>query len=377
MDVVIHESEELSFESAISRSLLNHLYEGIYFVDVNRQIKFWNKGAENITGYSKEEIIGHHCVNGKLCHQNTMGENLCVGQCPLVKSITEGIHIDERIYLRHKSGKTIPVWVHVTPIKNVKGEIIGAIEVFLDDSDYEELKQVNSKLEELNEMKNQFLGMAAHDLRTPLSVALSFSTFLLEFHGDTFDQKIQSIIQRINKACKSMLALINDLLDITSIESGKITLEKNVHNIYEIFNLEEMSMKIMADQKNIDIKIDIEPDLPQINVDLARMNQVLENLISNAVKFSYENTTIILKARKENGFVAISVIDQGQGIPEADMPKLFTPFEKTSIKPTGKETSTGLGLVIVKKIVEMHGGTIEVQSVPGEGSEFKIKLPLS
>ncbi|MEW5820998.1 MAG: PAS domain-containing sensor histidine kinase [Cyanobacteriota bacterium] len=373
---ITQESHEFNIEANISRSLLNHLYEGIYFVDINRQIKFWNRGAENITGFSKEDVINKHCHDGILCHKNEQGEELCVASCPLVLAIENDCYIDERVYLQHKNGTMIPVWIHVSPIKSNEGKIIGAVEVFEDDSDYDQLKQANKKLEDLNELKNQFLGMAAHDLRNPLSVVMSFSSFLLDFNKQDLSDNQSIMIRKINNASKTMLLLINDLLDITSIESGKINLKVKKYNINEVINLDNYSMKLIANQKNIAIKVDIEPGIPDIELDLDRFNQVMENLISNAAKYSYPGTTITLHVAFVDNNLLISVIDQGQGMPHEELPKLFKPFQKTSIRPTAKESSTGLGLLIVKKIVEMHNGTITVQSEPGKGSTFTISIPV-
>lgn len=140
MEVIVKDLNTLNLEKYISQALLNHLYEGIYFVDDNKEIKFWNKGAENITGYKQEEIIGKFCSDNILCHIDETGKELCNTACPLSAAIKTGSYEDKRIYLKHKNGNRIPVWVHVTPIKNTDGDIIGAVEIFLDDSDYEKLK---------------------------------------------------------------------------------------------------------------------------------------------------------------------------------------------------------------------------------------------
>jgi PAS domain S-box-containing protein len=375
-EVITQLYDELSLESAISRTLLNHLYEGIYFVDINRQFRFWNKGAENITGYTSDEIKDRYCYDDILCHISEDNEPLCLENCPLTKAIEENTYLDARVYLRHKDGHRIPVWVHVSPIKNVSGKIIGAVEIFNDDSDYEQLKQANKKLEELNNIKSQFLGMAAHDLRNPLSVISSFSSFMLELQNENLNDAQVSMLKKIKTACETMLLLINDLLDISAIESGKISLEKKKTSIEEVLNMDNYSMKLIAGQKNIDIEVAIENNIPPVVLDKARIIQVIENLLSNAVKFSFPGSVITIQARQENKQVCISVKDQGQGIEEEDLPLLFKAFEKTSTKPTGKESSTGLGLVIVKKIIEMHNGTIDVMSKLSEGTEFIIKLPL-
>lgn len=364
------------FETYFTESFLDHLYEGVYFVDVGRRIQFWNKGAEKMTGFGTHEVYGEWCYSGILCHEDEEGNNLCKSHCPLMKAIDYGEHVDERVYLRHKEGHRIPVWVHVTPIKDNDGQVVGAVEIFENDSAYEELKQANAKLEHLNEIKNQFLGMAAHDLRNPLTVARSFSQLLLQFHKDRLEDDQISILQKILKACDQMNELIHDLLDITAIESGKIHLKKKVIPINELFDLEHYSMLIMANQKNIAIKLDIEDGLPDIEVDPERINQVMENLLSNAVKYSFPETEITIKIAKQDDKIAVSVIDQGQGIPEEEQKKLFKAFQKTSVRPTGKETSTGLGLAIVSKIVTLHNGTISVESEIDKGSSFTFTLPV-
>lgn len=375
MEIITQELANISLETQITKNLLNHLYEGIYFVDVDRKIMLWNRGAENITGYAANELVGKYCQDNILSHENEEGNNLCKSGCPLHAAIEKGIYSDARVYLRHKDGSRIPVRVHISPIRNKANEIIGAVEVFIDDSDYEDLKQAKNKLEDLNEQKNQFLGMAAHDLRSPLSSILGFSSFLLDFRDSNLTETEVSIIRRIKNACETMLLLINDLLNITTIETGKITLKKSKYPINKILDIENSSVKVMADQKNIDIKIDIDPGISEIEVDINRMKQVIENMLSNAVKFSFPDSLITIKVAKINDNIQISVIDQGQGIPKKELPNLFKPFQKISVKPTAKEKSTGLGLMIIKKIVELHNGTIKVESKLNKGTTFTIELP--
>lgn len=377
MDTIFDKDEKFSLESSISNALLNHLYEGIYFVDKNRILQFWNTGAKTITGYTADEIVGKSCFDNILCHKSEAGHNLCTDKCPLVKCMEEDIYIDARVYLKHKEGHRVPVWVHVNPIKNKDGDIIGAVEVFIDDTAYENLKNVNKELEKLNEQKNQFLGMAAHDLRNPLTVVTGFSSFLLLDKSDKLDTKHFSMIKKIKNAANTMLFLINDLLDISTIESGKITLEKEKIRVEDFLDINNYSMKLIADQKNIDIEVKIQPDLPSISIDVNRMSQVIENLLSNAVKFSYPESKVIISAELIDDKLCISFKDEGQGIAENDLPKLFKPFQKTETRPTNHEPSTGLGLVITKKILKMHNGTIEVKSKLNQGSEFIIKIPIN
>lgn len=152
MDIIKPSSLDVNLEEYISKSLLNHLYEGIYFVDRDRQIKFWNVGAEKITGYKSDEVIGLYCHDNILAHKDENGINLCNDFCPLVDAINNDCYKDARVYLKHKNGYRVPVWVHISPIKNDLDEIVGAVEVFVDDSDYEKIKQLNKLLEKLSEI---------------------------------------------------------------------------------------------------------------------------------------------------------------------------------------------------------------------------------
>lgn len=239
-----------------------------------------------------------------------------------------------------------------------------------------ELLKLNERLLILNELKNQFLGMATHDLRNPLTLISSFSEMLLDYKSENLNLNQIEMISRIQTNTKTMIALINDLLDITAIESGKIDVLKSSTAIEDVLDITTYASKLMADKKKISLTLNIEANLPEIFVDLDRMHQVFENLISNAVKFSHQNTQITIQAIKNNDNIEISVIDQGQGIPASELNKIFKPFHKTTIKPTGSEISTGLGLAIVKKILDLHDALIEVDSKFTKGSVFRVIIPI-
>lgn len=138
---------ELTLETLISSSLLNHVYGGVYFVDRNRKIKLWNKAAEKITGYTAEEVIGSYCHDNVLKHENIIGVNLCQSYCPLIAAMNNDTHIEDRVYLFHKEGYKIPVWVNIIPIKDKNNNIIGAIENFVDDTEHEDLRIAKKKLQ--------------------------------------------------------------------------------------------------------------------------------------------------------------------------------------------------------------------------------------
>jgi hypothetical protein len=233
------------------------------------------------------------------------------------------------------------------------------------------------RLSELNELKNKLLGIAAHDLRNPIGVILGFSELILDgMFGPVTDQQ-RKYLQRIDVNCETMLNLINDLLEISAIESGKLELSlKEIDPICYLQELYEYS-RIMAQKKGIEMVLDVPQELSKAIFDPERINQVLNNLVSNAIKYSFPETRITLKARISNtDQLEIIVEDQGQGISEEEIPLLFMDYQKASSRPTAGEKSSGLGLAIVRRIIKAHEGNIRLQSKLGEGSVFTIAIPL-
>ncbi|HPC36501.1 MAG TPA: GAF domain-containing sensor histidine kinase [Candidatus Marinimicrobia bacterium] len=240
-----------------------------------------------------------------------------------------------------------------------------------------EKSRLYQNLAALNDEKTNFLGIAAHDLRSPIGVIKSYADILLAGLAGNLTEQQTNIIKTIENNCTRMLNLINDLLDISAIESGKLTLQKTkVEPSIFFANYAENATRLAA-VKSIRFETFIAPEIPPIEFDPNRITQVLDNLVSNAIKFSLPGTTITLTVKATNKNLEIRVADQGQGIPHAEISKLFKPFSRTSVQPTGGEKSTGLGLAIVRRIVQAHNGKIQVKSELGQGTEFIIHLPLT
>ena len=240
----------------------------------------------------------------------------------------------------------------------------------------EALRQSNDQLRELNNQKNEFLGMAAHDLRNPIAVIQNSSSVLSRYSSENLSEKQKEFLKKIYDTSKFMLELLNSLLDISKIESGKLELEISKNNYPDFVRKNIEFNRFFATEKDISIDSVLSDDIPLVDFDRNKIEQVLNNLISNAIKYSHPNTMIRIEVLKEKDFVVTKVIDQGQGIPENELPHVFKPFQKASTKPTAGEKSTGLGLAIVKKIVEGHQGIIGVESEVGKGSNFFFRLPL-
>lgn len=235
------------------------------------------------------------------------------------------------------------------------------------------------ELQNLNEQKNRFLGMAAHDLRNPLATIRGLSEFLLEEDSnkeEISEEGSKEFLQIINSTSHEMLHLVNDLLDVSQIESGKFDLRLDQSDLSELVKKKAVLLRIMAAKKKIALDIHAESVLV-CRMDKERIAQVIDNLISNAIKFSPEKTTVRIETAADGAMAKVTVQDEGPGINESERHKLFGEFQKLSARPTGGEKSSGLGLAIAKKIVEAHKGEIGVENTNGKGSSFYFTLPLN
>ncbi len=236
-----------------------------------------------------------------------------------------------------------------------------------------EVRDKNQRLESLNELKDKFIGIAAHDLRNPLSSIKGFSEMLQEDDLSAEDRK--EFVDMIYSISENMFALLNDLLDINLIESGKLNLVLQNSNLGELTKKQISINRTIANKKNIKIKF-IDLGCVDSEFDYDRISQVLNNFLNNAIKFSPRETTLRVKLSHLNDFNKVEVIDEGPGILQEEQKKLFGEFQKLSPRPTAGETSTGLGLAIAKKIIIAHKGFIGVKSETGHGSNFFFTLPI-
>ncbi len=238
-------------------------------------------------------------------------------------------------------------------------------------------QQRNIELEKINEQKNRILGVAAHDLRNPLGNIFNFSEFLIEEAFADIRPEHQEMVSYIRDLSEFTLKMVEDLLDVSTIESGALQLHKEQINLKTFLKRNVELNSLLAQKKKINLKLETASDLPLIYADPGKIIQVLNNLIGNAVKYSYPETTVRVIAEDQgNDKIRIAVVDQGQGIPESDLHKLFHPFGRANVKATGGEQSTGLGLAIARKIIEGHQGKISVSSQSGDGSTFYFTLPI-
>jgi two-component system sensor histidine kinase/response regulator len=241
----------------------------------------------------------------------------------------------------------------------------------------EQSKMLVEQLRKANAAKNRFLGMAAHDLRNPLASIRGIAEFLREGAVGALSREQQDLIETIHGASQSMLDMVNELLDVATIEAGELKLNLEVSNLGDLIAKSVSMIGREALKKTTHVMFEPPPEAVNLTIDAARMRQVVDNLLSNAVKYSPPGSTIraLVKQTAANSTCSFSVRDQGPGIPDDERDKLFKDFSRLSSKPTGGEKSTGLGLAICRKIVEAHHGIIVAENLPNGGCEFRVTLP--
>ncbi len=238
----------------------------------------------------------------------------------------------------------------------------------------EELAAKNDALQRLSEEKDRFIGMAAHDLRGPITNIVGFCD-LLASDTETLSKEQADYLSVIRSASRHMLHLIDDLLDINRLNTGRIDLSLRDNDVGAFLRQVERLVKPSCTLKGIGLAFDVALDTGTVIFDADRLEQVMLNLIGNAVKFSETGTTITVSVRRESRDVLIVVADQGLGIPEGDLPGIFEPFRRSTTRATRNEQGTGLGLAICRSLMRLHGGEISVESTVGVGSRFSLRLP--
>jgi len=238
-----------------------------------------------------------------------------------------------------------------------------------------QLEMTNRELERANRLKSEFLASMSHELRTPLHTIIGFSELLAEELEGPLNEKQQRFVHHIHTDSLHLLELINDILDISKIEAGRLELRPEAFDFTALVAESLASVRSLAQAKSHTLETAL--DVPTaVEADRLRIKQVLVNLLSNAIKFTPEGGRIRVEARVQEPFVAISVSDTGVGIPPEEHGFIFDKFHQVGATTKGIREGTGLGLAITKRLVEQHGGTIQVHSKPQHGSTFLFTLPL-
>ncbi len=362
--------EKLSFLASIVESST----DAIFGTTLDGTVLSWNRGAEKMYGYSADEMNGNSIKI--LVPHDRRNE---ISQIFERKKRGELIERYETVRMR-KDGKRIDVSLTISTIKDDAGMIIGYSTIAHDITERKRAEQIrldNERLAAADKAKSEFLANMSHELRTPLNSSIGFSELLKQGMAGELSEKQKHYVDNILTSSQFLLTLINDILDLSKIEAGKMELAPEKMSVSVTIKDTLSLIKEKASKHNVLLKTEFDPELEFIEADKQRFKQILFNLLSNAVKFSkLEGGTVTITAKKVDENVQISVSDTGIGIKPENLGKLFQKFEQLDKGISEKYGGTGLGLAITKLLVELHGGRILAESKYGEGSTFTFTLPL-
>ncbi len=370
-------NERIQIDKKLMDSLKNWedtfkcISDGVWILDLEGNVLETNGVFERMLGKTKEDVLNKHCYS--ITH-HTPG---FIEGCPFEQMKNTG-----KRAVKVQYNKEFDKWldISVDPIFDETGKIVRAVHVVHDITERlkaEQVKIEKERVEFANKAKSEFLAAMSHELRTPLNSIIGFSELLIEGMYGELNEKQAHYINNVIISSKFLLDLINDILDLSKVEAGKIELVKENMSVPGTISETLILIKEKASKHNVVINQAFDPQLDVIGADKQRFKQILFNLLSNAVKFSKkEGGTVTITAKKEGDMAKFSVSDTGIGIKEEDIGKLFKEFAQANPEISHEYGGTGLGLAITRRLVELHGGEITVESRYGEGSTFTFTLPL-
>ena len=375
----ITESKRAEEGLRLLASIVESTEDGIIGKDLNGIITSWNAAAERLYGYTAQEIIGKPM--SVLVPSDRPDE-----ETQLQGRLNRGERIDHYETLRvAKDGREVPVSLTVSPIKDGNGNVIGSSKIARDitdrkraEAERESLLQrehaARSQAEEANRVKDEFLATLSHELRTPLNAILGWASL---FRGGQLSGKdADNAMEIIERNAKVQSQLIESVLDVSRIVSGKLQLDVRPLQLSAVIKAALDSIRPAADAKNMSVRVMTNSDEPLVFGDPNRLQQVVWNLLSNAVKFSPAGSEVTVKLQSDASEVHIVVKDSGQGIADHFLPHVFDRFRQADSSTTRKHGGLGLGLAIVRHLVELHGGSVTVESDgEGKGATFTVSLP--
>ncbi len=367
------------------RELIEYAPDAILEVDASGLILIANATAERLFGYTRDELLGAPIEilvpdANRASHASHRNGFVKAGRA---RPMGQGLDLNAK----RKDGSEFPVEISLSPIFVDSGVlVVAAIRDVTDRRRSEQqlrllqegyLSEISARQQEaerLNRLKSEFLASVSHELRTPLHTIIGFADLLHEDPQQTLSVRQCRFVENIRRDSEHLLALINDVLDLSRIEAGGLAVYPEELSLKELFFEIVESFRIASDAKALAVDVTCNPDL-KVLADPTRIRQILSNLLSNAIKFTGRGGSIHLTAVLEQGFVRVAVRDSGIGIAPQELANIFSKFYQVGVTTGGVREGTGLGLAISKQLVEMQGGLLEVNSELGMGSTFSFTIP--
>jgi len=364
--------EALRLSEEKYRNIFENVQDVFYTTDYQGDLVTVSPSIERHSGYSPDEVIGKHVRTFFMNEKDYEKLDVTIS--------TQGFLNDYEMTMKRKNGSLIHVSVTAHVVLDENGRPISTEGVMRDITERnkaeETLRLANIEMERALRMRDEFLTSMSHELRTPLTGILGLSEALQYNTYGELNARQKTALVNIESSGRHLLDLINDILDISKMEAGKFDLQMEPCSLSDICQAALQLIKGMAHKKNQNVAFSMNPTAITVLGDARRLKQVFVNLLSNAVKYSPEKCTIGLDviADEQTEMVRITVWDQGIGIAAEDVKKLFQPFVQLDSSLSRQQTGTGLGLALVEKLVDLHGGSVQVESTSGKGSRFTVTL---
>jgi PAS domain S-box-containing protein len=356
-----HDDSEARLAAVVTSSL-----DAIISKDLNGVIQTWNRGAEHMFGYTAEEAIGQSITMlipvERLAEEHDVLSRICAG---LTVESFETVR-------KHKDGRLVDISLTVSPVRTAGGKIIGASKIA---RDITEQRRLRVMAEDASRLKDEFLAVLSHELRTPLNTVLGYARMLRREDKRMTGELRERALDALGRNADLLNRLVSDVLDTSRLVTGKLRLALETCDLDQVVEEAVGTIAPSADAKGVSVRTHLDRDIPVL-ADPVRLQQVIWNLLSNAVKFTPSGGTITVRARQQGGTVAISVEDSGIGIAEEHQPHVFQRFWQAHTGVSREFAGLGIGLALARHLVELHGGTISVESAGvGRGALFTVTLP--
>jgi PAS domain S-box-containing protein len=357
----IHALRDIADEKSRMRVLIDHLTDGVMAVDTEKRVVLANPAFLRMLGYQGQGAVGlpacEVCCSGQI--ESLMDRALSLPEDEMMELV-------EELSAENGNGAAGPVLsARCVPFRDRSGRSVGAITILHDITASRKMDQI----------KSDFVSMVSHEVRSPLNSVLAQLKVVMDGLAGEVSSKQHVILGRASEKIKSLLTLATELLDLARIESGLISQEREQLDPAEILYDQVAFHRAAAEAKRVTLRIEKLPELPPLVANRCNMDEVLSNLIGNAIKYTPEGGRVDVSGAFENGYLRITVSDNGFGIPADELERIFSPFYRVKNEQTRYIIGTGLGLSIVKRIVEAHNGFIRVESEPDRGSTFHVFLP--
>jgi two-component system, OmpR family, phosphate regulon sensor histidine kinase PhoR len=354
--------QDITTENSRMRVLINHLGDGVMACDAQKRVALANPPFLKMVGYRGEDVVGRP-VTELIKTEKLLG---MIDQA-LSMPPEAFVELTDEIEPENGGNPDVILGVRCVPFRDRLGRNVGAITVLHD----------ITVLKKMNQAKSDFVSMVAHEIQSPMNTVLMQLKNITGGIAGPVSEKQREILERMSLRIKTLSDLSADLLDLAKIESGLITLEKEKLDAAALLKDQMKFHQVRCKEKNIDLELIPLPDLPHFMANRTNMEEVLSNLITNAIRYTPEGGHIRISAEAEGNSLCIRVSDTGIGLDPEDLKRIFVRFYRVKNEKTRSIPGTGLGLSIVKRIVAAHNGVIDVASDPGHGSTFTVYLPLS